>query len=565
MNSLFSKRKIKIRLLVILNIIFLLLPTVYPSTALKIMKNTVSEANSNIEDDFTDTEFIKDVALELSSLIYKYPRGRDYGTAGELKAAEILERIWIENISNNVKLDEIDKKQPNDSIDFKINISDYKLTINQMEIPESECFPISALPLDYSEIDTNLRFLSVHPIPEWIYLITNLNDYSKMEKNYLIKNYVKRFFPFIKEKLISTNSGPALYYLESKKIMLYCTVPNATLSIDEEYTYTIIDVLVKYAKINPFLPIPSGFICDDLNDKTHFMTSSSRLKNNNFGKEVLIGYSIPGFMVSGDIGEFIQYSYNGEIYLTDVDFYIKSEPIFDVESYNVVGTIPGKNYGTDLDKTIVIGAHYDSWWGQCVIDNAIGIGSVWGLAKYYSDFYKDNPSALSDYTLKFVAFGGEEHGMRGSRYYVWKNIENGDEKLKFMINVDTICYSENLGHSYKNKTCLNIWQHPKNSNVISKLQDMVKESNYEQLSGGFCINVREYEIGVMMSDGASFKGHPEIAVISFDKGDKSKAWHFYHRTGYGYTLGDVWDLLDENDLLATSNVILSTINLAIDY
>ena len=565
-RSIFKKKKIILKTIICLLISLLLIQPAFASSFEITKKYNYTPRTTLNNENPLDIDFILDVTEQLSSLIKTYPRGRDYGSIGEHKAAEILEQLWKGEISDNVTFERIDKEQPNDAIDFKLNITEYNLRINKIDIPASECFPIPGyLPSYYdNDMEFNYQFPNIRAIPDWIYKLANLDNTAKIHNMFILKNSLfKKIISRIKLPKLKAGIGPAVYLLDMSRIIKFLEFENVSYRIDEEYAKSVINNLVDYSYKNPFLPPAIGFICCEAEYDVHFMTFSTFLKKGIEEPGIITGYPIPGFTVSGQLGEMIKKTPDGRTYLADADFYIKSEPIHDAESYNVIGTIPGKNYGTSLDKTIIIGAHYDSWWGACVIDNAIGVGLVWGLAKFYSEYYKDKKP---DHTLKFIAFGGEEYGLRGSKSYVYNNIYTGNEKVKFMINIDTVCYNDAFTEDEKNETCLNIWHYPYNSQLTSNLEDIVDNSKYKQMSGGFCIkNWGEINNGVSMSDSGAFKDFPEVAVIAFDKGDKHKAKGFYHRTGQSHTKGDVWDLLDLDDIAATSKVILDTVNLTLNY
>jgi len=88
---------------------------------------------------------------------------------------------------------------------------------------------------------------------------------------------------------------------------------------------------------------------------------------------------------------------------------------------NIVAVRPGSN------KTIVIGAHYDSVSrSPGADDNASGVAGVLELAK--------RACRGKGSKIIFILFSGEEQGLVGSRYWV----KNNKEKIDFMINLDMI-------------------------------------------------------------------------------------------------------------------------------
>ena len=110
---------------------------------------------------------------------------------------------------------------------------------------------------------------------------------------------------------------------------------------------------------------------------------------------------------------------------------VKSKLIQNFESKNIIGFIEGKM----KDSVIVFTAHYDhlGMMGNKTIfpganDNASGIALLLNLAKYYS---VNKP----EYTTVFIAFGGEEVGLLGSKYFT-KNSLFALNEIKFLINFD---------------------------------------------------------------------------------------------------------------------------------
>lgn len=96
--------------------------------------------------------------------------------------------------------------------------------------------------------------------------------------------------------------------------------------------------------------------------------------------------------------------------------------------------------------TIVIGAHYDHL-GRGVLfdgkypvgqihngadDNASGVAGLLELARYYTQ-----NSTKENFNFMFIAFGGEELGLQGSKYYV-KNPVDSLANIHFMLNMDMI-------------------------------------------------------------------------------------------------------------------------------
>jgi len=100
------------------------------------------------------------------------------------------------------------------------------------------------------------------------------------------------------------------------------------------------------------------------------------------------------------------------------------------KSQNIVGFIPGKQ---KHNNEIIISAHYDSYPGSIgADDNASGVAVLIELAKYFKQF-QDSLNT----NLRFVAFGGEEKGLVGSRAYL--NLHKEDiRNCKLLFNMDQL-------------------------------------------------------------------------------------------------------------------------------
>lgn len=116
-----------------------------------------------------------------------------------------------------------------------------------------------------------------------------------------------------------------------------------------------------------------------------------------------------------------------------LDINIQNKFIKNLKSQNVIGKVEGKC----KSKTIVFSAHYDHL-GQLgkgayfpgANDNASGVAMLLYLAKYYSE---NQPKC----NMVFMAFGGEEAGLLGSKQYVEHPIFPLSD-IKFLINLDIL-------------------------------------------------------------------------------------------------------------------------------
>jgi alkaline phosphatase isozyme conversion protein len=101
------------------------------------------------------------------------------------------------------------------------------------------------------------------------------------------------------------------------------------------------------------------------------------------------------------------------------------------DSANVTAVKEGK-----LKKELIIGAHYDAVRGvQGVDDNATGIGVILEVAERIKDL--DTP-----YTIRFIAFGAEEVGLKGSSAYAKKMTNKDINNTVAMINLDSLAVGD---------------------------------------------------------------------------------------------------------------------------
>ncbi len=102
--------------------------------------------------------------------------------------------------------------------------------------------------------------------------------------------------------------------------------------------------------------------------------------------------------------------------------------------YNVLGYLPGTQYP---DSFLVVTAHYDHLGriGAAIFpganDNASGTAMLLSLARYFS-----HSSHRLPYSLLFIAFGGEETGLQGSRYLAVEQPIIPLSRISFLLNLD---------------------------------------------------------------------------------------------------------------------------------
>ncbi|MEC1523394.1 M28 family peptidase [Neobacillus niacini] len=94
-----------------------------------------------------------------------------------------------------------------------------------------------------------------------------------------------------------------------------------------------------------------------------------------------------------------------------VEISLTAQRYSNLQSLNVIATKAPKTKTTNT-KQVILGAHHDSVVGAFgANDNASGVGLMLEIARVYKGYNTEKE-------LKFIAFGSEERGLLGSRYYV---------------------------------------------------------------------------------------------------------------------------------------------------
>ena len=135
--------------------------------------------------------------------------------------------------------------------------------------------------------------------------------------------------------------------------------------------------------------------------------------------------------ISRDVAEFPILELKDSLIWDADSVYLDVENVFlrDIVTHNVIGSVSGLK-----KKSIIISAHYDhlGMMGKAIFpganDNASGVAMLLSLANYFSD---KSPK----YNLVFIAFGAEEVGILGSKYYVENPLFPLDD-IKFVLNLD---------------------------------------------------------------------------------------------------------------------------------
>ena len=146
---------------------------------------------------------------------------------------------------------------------------------------------------------------------------------------------------------------------------------------------------------------------------------------------------------------------------------INSKYVVNNTAQNVIGMVSGESV---QDSFIVLCGHYDHLGtiGKGVFypgadDNASSIGVIIELANQYSKKVEK-----SKYSILFVAFGGEESGLVGSKYFV-ENPIIPLERIKIVLNLDMVGFG---------KDGLYIWNSDTYPEICEKFDDINFKGKY---------------------------------------------------------------------------------------
>jgi len=146
-----------------------------------------------------------------------------------------------------------------------------------------------------------------------------------------------------------------------------------------------------------------------------------------------IGPRVAGTKGESDAKEYIydQFQRMGYEPITQHFSFVKES--MEYSSSNIIAVKPGKS-----SEVVIVGGHYDSVSeGQGADDSASGIAVIMQVAEVLKNI-------KTPYTIKFVAFGAEEAGLKGSKYYVSQMSKEDIENTVAMINLDSLAAGDKM-------------------------------------------------------------------------------------------------------------------------
>ncbi|MEE8640190.1 MAG: M20/M25/M40 family metallo-hydrolase, partial [bacterium] len=183
----------------------------------------------------------------------------------------------------------------------------------------------------------------------------------------------------------------------------------------------------------------------------------------------------------------------------------------DLNEYNVIG----ERRGTEAaDEIVIIGGHFDSVSEQVpslapgADDNASGTACAMAAARAFRGMSFKR-------TVRYVAFGAEEHGLIGSKAYADHCAQKG-EKIVAFLNADMVCYDEESG---------------RRDDYAVDYGRYAWLFDYLKTTGGLYGNNLIYESGSCGSDQKSFwdMGYAAMGVIEGEVGPGGgQEYPYYH-------------------------------------
>jgi hypothetical protein len=146
-----------------------------------------------------------------------------------------------------------------------------------------------------------------------------------------------------------------------------------------------------------------------------------------------------------------------------------------VGSQNVMGWVQGSQFP---DSVILVSAHYDhlGMQGTAIFpganDNASGIAVLLDLAAHFA-----KPENRPAYSMAFIAFGGEEVGLIGSRHYVTKDPIWPLASTKFILNLDL------MGNGDEGITAVAGREFPTEFDLLVAINDSLKATPQVKVRG----------------------------------------------------------------------------------
>lgn len=463
-----------------------------------------------------DGWFIYNITAALSNIIFtvydtkqgEIPKGRAFGTKGEHHAAEII----AENMTKlglHTTIEKLEKRpfHPADDIAHKLEVLEYQVKINGNPV---DCFPAPSWKLfsessDELNVTFNYSNLKIKRMP----------DHPCVYSRQLASE--TEDFVFITQDQWNDPNGSlpvidlAKPFLDPLKFYMLFHI-TSLLNIQKETAFW--SVVYPHCK---------GLILYDFNEECHDMIYFGGPYKN----------FLPTIFINGSLGKKIWE--NTDAY--HLDLYLKQRYNTSVISYNVIGQLNG----TDPSKTVIVSSLYDCWWCQGTADSAIGIGIILAIAKYF----REN-NITPKYTMKFIAFCGEEYDIRGAIYH---EAVHRDENIIYVIDLNQLGFTQK-----EPRLTLDIVANK--PFFLKELWAIAEKTNFVQRTGN-ATGMRKilWINGRIPSNSYPFGVHRKnCCTVSFFK---NGGWILHHRDGRNHTEGDVLKYYNWTEVNITGELILN--------
>ncbi|MHA1973928.1 MAG: M20/M25/M40 family metallo-hydrolase [Candidatus Hodarchaeales archaeon] len=133
----------------------------------------------------------------------------------------------------------------------------------------------------------------------------------------------------------------------------------------------------------------------------------------------------------------------------------------EVTGQNIIATQSGQS-----DKTIIVGAHYDTWsTGPGAYDNGTGVATLLKLAETIPKFIQE-----PNHNVKYIAFGAEELGFQGSMKFRKELVDTKKIDVPVMVNFDCTAWPKgvrtlSISNSMKLLGLVKNYLHPYNFDI----------------------------------------------------------------------------------------------------
>ena len=219
--------------------------------------------------------------------------------------------------------------------------------------------------------------------------------------------------------------------------------------------------------------------------------------------------------------------------------------------YNVVGYLPGKNFGTSEDEFVIIGPHHDAWFTGAM-DDTSGIACMLVMAKAMADVSTET-GWVPDRTIVFTSHTAEEYGIDDT-YFDWCwgayyqiNVEHADDWVGRTV-------------AYISLELMGMAGEPVYINCVPEVYSFVKQvlsSNRDSLPYGATVDNNAHT----WADHWTFSA-AGVPGIEFETVSEDWETYYYHTQcdaigmiDYGYMMQLFSVLSDMTMKLATSQIV----------